>query len=290
MTYPHHHPYLRPIRSLPSLPQPTSISQLNLLPNPLNPHQHPLPIPQRKSCAYSIAAQKATSATISPSSTTSTITDPRAAVDIICLPPAAEAEPAPFPLEEAPNHECAVCHIFLGSAGAESERREPQRLGGQGAEKIQFDWEGNQEDINENERKAAGVDVRRYTGPTPTTTMDQQSQRHNAFAPTSLQTLRLRPRIPSLTISFTNRPPSSPSPTSSQPTFKTTNKLLATATTTPKMDVRSPLQPPQNHTDRPLTIYPHILTNLNPTANKKHPRTTHTDILCISHHTVHTID
>ena len=122
MTYPHHHPHLRPIRSLPSLPQPTSISQLNLLPNPLNPHQHPPPIQQRKRCAYSIAAQKAASATASPSSIASTITDPQAVVDTICLPPAPGAEPAPLPLEEAPNRECAVCHTFLGSAGAESER------------------------------------------------------------------------------------------------------------------------------------------------------------------------
>ncbi|KAL8899356.1 MAG: hypothetical protein Q9192_001609 [Flavoplaca navasiana] len=96
--------------------------QLNLLPNPLNPHQHPPFIPQRKPCAYSTAAQKAASATTSQSSITSTITDQPVAADTICLPPAAEAEPAPLPLEEAQNRECAVCHIFLGSAGAESER------------------------------------------------------------------------------------------------------------------------------------------------------------------------
>ncbi|KAL8677146.1 MAG: hypothetical protein Q9186_006401 [Xanthomendoza sp. 1 TL-2023] len=41
MTYTLRHSYLRPARSLPSLPEPTSISQLNLLPNPLKPQQTP---------------------------------------------------------------------------------------------------------------------------------------------------------------------------------------------------------------------------------------------------------
>ena len=119
MTYPPRQRYLHPARSLPSLPQPTSISQLYLLPNPLNPHLSYRPQPQNRSppitqrpvCVSSIATPNhQRPATISTSSTPSdTDPPPSAAANAIPVTP-------PLPPSDPVNPACAVCHVFLASA------------------------------------------------------------------------------------------------------------------------------------------------------------------------------
>lgn len=117
-TYPQqHHHHLRP------LPTPTTLSQLSLLPNPLNPN-HTLPVPPSKECLSSTT----TTPPQPPNPTTtasSTFSTPSPRAENPTCPAGAPATPQP----SAPaSPACAVCRTSLASASASpSQSAGPER-------------------------------------------------------------------------------------------------------------------------------------------------------------------
>ncbi|KAI4099600.1 MAG: hypothetical protein LQ339_005898 [Xanthoria mediterranea] len=112
-TYPRN---LQKLHSLLSLPTPTTLSQLSLLPDPLNP-THTLPSPKCLSSTTTTAPQPANPTNTANTSSTSSTTSPRAENPNPPTSPAAGAPAAPQPFAPA-GPACAVCRTSLASDSA----------------------------------------------------------------------------------------------------------------------------------------------------------------------------